>query len=159
MIWLCAEVHFESLVDFIHWLCSHSILSSATSLPYQSCSLEKQPVPGDTGLSSDPPLLFLRGGTGGGLTPSPLPLQSPSQTPFGTLEGLLQDTPFSLLDTPSCEGPVMAAFCSEKVAGCKLVAPCTGGWGFFGLLLACEDLASSCTSSSCLSSSFTTSRM
>lgn len=53
----------------LHWLCSHCTLSSSTSLPYQSWSLEKQPVPGETGLSRDAPLLL--GGTGGALTPSP----------------------------------------------------------------------------------------
>lgn len=100
-----------------YWLCSHCALSSSTSLPYQWWSLEKQAVPGDTGLSSDAP--NLRGGTGGALPPSPPPPATipesvePSQvTQDGAASadplaeaagGLLHATPFSLeLPEMSC---------------------------------------------------------
>lgn len=77
---LPSPVHSSPLL----WLSSHSLLISAISWPYQLCSLEKQAVSGDTGLScpvKDRPVASAphplpaakrrRGGRGGGLEHPP----------------------------------------------------------------------------------------
>lgn len=80
----------EESASCSHWLCSHCTLSSSTSFPYQSWSFEKQPVPGETELSRDAPLLL--GGTGGATAGSTQPSHT-TQEAAASAKPLVKATP------------------------------------------------------------------
>ncbi|TNN59126.1 hypothetical protein EYF80_030660 [Liparis tanakae] len=138
-------------------------------LPYQSWSLEKQPVPGDTGLSRDAPLLL--GGTGGARAPPWLfPGSAEASHAAQDAPSTLHATPFSLARSEGSCGSSWRPFWAldeddeeddedkEDVDAPDLER--AAGFGLAGLGLACGPPSpASWISSSCLSSSFTTSRM